>query len=137
MTMVDRSVTRKRQREQDSRATKRSNTIDDEVFLQENILSTNFATTVYIKGETYNTTRALRSKAKAYISELREVAETSIDEKNLKLTGYCVRITNLSNEAKAKLLRMQLLCGKPVTVTEPWANNIELYLKTSPIHELN
>jgi len=41
----------------------------------------------------------------------------------MKLTGDCARITNLSNEAKAKLLRMQLLCGKPVTVTEPWANS--------------
>jgi len=78
-----------------------------------------------------------RSKAKAYISELREVAETSIDEKNMKLTGDCVHITNLSNEAKAKLVHMQLLCGKPVTVTEPWANSIELYLKNNPIPELN
>jgi len=69
MTIVDRNATRKRQRKQDSRATKRSNTNDDEVVLQEDILSTNFATTVYIKGETCNITRALRSKAKAYLHQ--------------------------------------------------------------------
>lgn len=77
--------------------------------------------TLYVKGVNYNFVTALKRQLNQYQSTIVQICGGDVDTSKWKLTGESLRLEVRNEQQRSKFLNVTEICGREVTVTEPWS----------------